>query len=165
MRYDAITNELRIALSLAPIGVPAHAAEFAGRARIRVNGEYFEPCEDGFEANILPLIEDEWTCDLLAYDPKRPDRWWLRLGVGWALGADNAHERLPGEPLAVFRTPASWLAAGGTGVCVLDWTAPAASELLDADLHAEDVALGAKLDRHLSIQIRPRVFVPGRVAA
>lgn len=61
--------------------------------------------------------------DIVAWQPRRPDIWWLRLGVATILGADAidaSHWR--GEPVVLHETPEDWVRARGEGAVILDWS-------------------------------------------
>ena len=62
------------------------------------------------------------------------------------------------EPIRVYRHALNWLAAGGDGVCVLDWT-QAAPQLRPYILVAEDPCHGAQVERGLLRAEKPRVRV------
>ena len=127
----------------------------------------------GREALILPVFDTipglvgaraerhvEELRDLVAVDLDRPDRWWLRRGKALVLGAallEIASQEH--EPLMVFRSPLSWLKAGGAGIVVLDWSW-VSELLLGFELTAEDLALGNRLVAAL----KPNVWVPEAAA-
>ena len=126
----------------------------------------FKFAEDGLTAIILPAYDTipglvdartarhvEELRDLVAVDVDHPDRFWRRLGEAVVLG--NAFLEIAGqecEPLPVFKTPMSWLRAAGAGICILDWDY-ARDLLLDHELIAEDLALGAALEDALKPDI------------
>src|SRR5579864_5617146 len=96
-----------------------------GAARISVQGNTYEPTDDGGRAFILPVSpvpEDEaifehWEpCDLLAFHLKRPERWATRLGS--PILNPEAIERAAWfkTALSVWRSPLSWLRAQGDGI-------------------------------------------------
>ena len=67
----------------------------------------------------------------------------------------NAYLEIAGEtrvPVPVFRNPLSWLQSGGNGVVVLDWDWTR-DLLLDHELVAEDLDLGAALEEALEPHI------------
>ena len=106
------------------------------------------------EAHVVDLV------DLVAVDLDHPDRFWRRRGHAVVLG--NVFPEIAGqelEPVPVFRTPLSWLRSGGAGICVLDWDY-VRDLLLDHELVAEDLALGAELDAEL----RPHIWIRGAAA-
>lgn len=81
---------------------------------------------------VTPVVSNGDIADLCAWRPLDPARWWMRTGSGWALGADSldAHGGWS-STLDLFATPAEWLAAGGDGVCILDWSAPELRQLAE----------------------------------
>jgi hypothetical protein len=56
-------------------------------------------------------------CDVIAWHPRRPERWRFLTGAGEMLGSIWLHVGKP--KLRVFATPLDWLRAGGDGVCLL----------------------------------------------
>ena len=67
----------------------------------------------------------------------------------------NAYLEIAGEtcaPVPVFSNPMSWLRAAGAGICILDWDY-ARDLLLDHELIAEDLGLGAALEDALEPHI------------
>jgi hypothetical protein len=77
--------------------------------------------------------------DILAFDPRKPDHWWLRRGEAVLLGAGALDRLWLGAELQVRRNPLSWLLNSATGCVVLDW--PRAGDRLRsvATLLAEDI--------------------------
>ncbi len=71
----------------------------------------------------------------------------LEVGLRDRLGAGDE-----GAPVTVFKTPMSWLKAGGAGICILDWEW-ARDLLLDHELVAEDIELGNRLEAALKPEI------------
>ncbi len=64
--------------------------------------------------------------DLVAFDPRNPQRWLRRLGTATWLGEWEVDSRKMGalatiEPLPLYPTPLDWLHGGGAGACLLDW--------------------------------------------
>lgn len=106
-----------------------------GRARVTYSrdGDLFDLAEGAGEtAIILPVTEDGVVTDLVAFDPRTPDRWALRCGDGLMLGWDqwhaNAHATVTGggwreDPaVRLFANPLQWMRGGGEGLCLLAWT-------------------------------------------
>lgn len=88
-------------------------------------GRFYQPVDDGAPAIIVPVLDAEELVDLLAFDPRRPERWWLRIGAVPLLGGDELAYLLLGpklfaEPLWVHRTPLNWLRNSCHGVVILD---------------------------------------------
>ena len=129
-----------------------------GVARIVTStDELFEFHDEGDPAIIVVEGEPEvpgWAevDDLIAFKPGKPGDWWLRRGAVKVLGAYNIAPKAPPlsgqeRPLTIHETPLSWLRAGATGICVLDWTFKPASTLLGAgNLEAESARLKALLE-------------------
>ena len=144
------------------LGVPPAAIIMCGTARIQPDdGDLYQPDDDGFEAWIIPCIEDGETIDLLALTTD-PVRWWLRLGVAAYLGGDALADTMMDESERVFRTPLAWLRAGAPadGLVVLDHDI-ARRELAYHHVVAEDLDHGLELDRLLAIPAhRPQIRVP-----
>ncbi|WP_126174359.1 hypothetical protein [Altericroceibacterium xinjiangense] len=147
----------------------------AGMAHIRtLPNALWEPDDAGTAAMILPVcrwtvfdafgieIETPELVDLIAFRTSSPASWLWRTGTGWALGEDQLI--FPnGDPLLLVSTPLEWLRAGGTAVCLLDWSAssPAWAHLLTSgELLTDTPHLAARIDRALRQSIRlPRVEV------
>ncbi len=126
----------------------------------------FEFTENGLTALIIPLYDTipgnldanaerhlEHLIDLVAVDLDHPDRYWRRRGEALVLG--NAYLEIAGqerEVVPVFKNPLTWLQAGGAGVMVLNWNY-ARDLLLDHELIAEDLELGAQLEDALKPDI------------
>ena len=73
--------------------------------------------------------------DIVAFDPEKPDEWFLRTGNAWALGMDaiaEARDNWTGNRIFLSATPLDWLRAGMRGACVIDWTLDAVTTLRDA---------------------------------
>lgn len=83
-------------------------------------GGVYQPVDDGRPAIIVPVFDAYELIDLLAFDPRKPEQWWLRVGAVPLLGSDALGEQLLGKPLRVFKTPLAWLLAGLDGVVILD---------------------------------------------
>lgn len=97
----------------------ADTAPCCGLARIQITGKFFEPHDAGEYAVIVPIMEGDEMVDLLAFNPRRPEKWWCRIGSERLLGSTD--NQLLGKPLHVFRTPLNWLRAGCDGVVPLDF--------------------------------------------
>lgn len=100
-----------------------------GVANVRMLlGGLYEPDPDGDPAVIMPVCTDDrelgdsGIIDLITWRTSNPDRWFWRIGTGWALGTDL----LDGEsPVKVVARPIDWLSEAGNALCILDWAAPA----------------------------------------
>ena len=128
----------------------------------------FEFTEDGLTALVIPCYDTipgnldanaaahvEHLVDLVAVDLDHPERCWRRRGDAVVLG--NAYLEIAGQecqPITVFKTPLSWLRAGGAGICILDWDY-ARDLLLDHELIAEDLDLGVALEGAL----KPTIWI------
>ena len=112
------------------------AVGFIGLERIRPCGRMYEPAEDGLLALVVP-VSDVWPIssfegeptvyDLVAFDPRNPNQWWLRTGYAAALNAvalDISSRTIwasdADPPLRLFRNPLSWLRNECNGVVILD---------------------------------------------
>jgi hypothetical protein len=127
----ALTPEHR--LELIEHGVPADLIGrylLIGAARVRVSAGLYEPVEDGGAAYITPVLVDNpltpeaegpqgcargggYLVDLVAWHPRRPSRWALRVGSATWLGAIEPQYMDP-DPVAVRRSPLAWLQADAT---------------------------------------------------
>ena len=169
-------------LQFAAANIPREAFEWTGPLGllpIDSNGPFFEPCENGPMALILPIFESPyWSnecvagplIDFVALRPDEPKRFWLRNGTGKILGRwnlDNARKSyslwpLPGDepepPLPVYRSPWSWLRAGCRGICSLHetWTSVLVADV--ALIEAEDMALAVQLAKQFR-RNGPRILV------
>ncbi len=133
----------------------------------------FEFTENGRSVAVLPVYDSAtpaWSplehrfdglLDLIAFDPARPDCWWLRRGQALLLGSIYVGLAIEADlALPIFANPMSWMKANAEGVVVLDWKV-APSLLLDAgEFLAEDVELGNRLDTAL----KPEIWVMGAAA-
>ena len=125
-------------------------------------GGQFEFAEDGCPAVIVPAYDTvpglldanperhmEHLVDLIAVETDCPSRGWLRRGEALILGSAYLDITVQeDEPLPVFRSPLSWLRAGGAGIVVLNW-GWVPDLLLGFDLIAEDLELGERLNAAL----------------
>lgn len=162
----ALTAEHRV--ELLEHGVPADLIgrySLIGAARIRINAGLYDPVPDGRPAFITPALidnpltpeaADPLACarvtgdlvDLVAWHPRHPSRWALRVGSATWLGATEPQYMEP-DPVAVRRSPLSWLRADCDGLVILS-TEPAEAYRLLSSLHAiiaEDAQHVAELRR------------------
>ena len=133
----------------------------------------FEFTEDGLTAAVIPAYDTiagnldanperhvEHLVDLIAVDVDHRTQFWRRCGKALVLG--DAYLEIAGQegaPITVFKTPMSWLKAGGAGICILDWDW-ARDLLLDHELIAEDFDLGNQLEAAL----KPDIWIRGAAA-
>ena len=92
-----------------------------GEIEIDAGGRLYQPIDGGLPAIVVPVMDGFELIDLLAFDPRAPDRWRLRLGAAALLGSDALDNQLLGKPLNIYRTPLAWLRAGLDGVVILDF--------------------------------------------
>ena len=140
-------------------GVPAKITPFCGVSLIRTAGTFYKPDPDGNPAIIVPAMDGGGLVDLVAFDPRRPGRWHVRLGACPLLGIDNMGLWL--EPLRLWRSPLGYLRAKLQGAVVLTW--PAALPLLAccSEIIAEDVPHGREVRKELSRRnALPKISVP-----
>ncbi|MBF0251897.1 MAG: hypothetical protein HQL35_14845, partial [Alphaproteobacteria bacterium] len=104
--------------------------------------------------------------ELVAFDPRDPGRWWLRLGgERWGpvwLGQDAVDwARAEGAPLTLYATPLDWLRAGCRGAVLLDAGGDLFADLFDgiARIRVPDVAFAAKV--YALLRVKP----PGEARA
>ena len=113
---------------------------------IKTNGNgLFAFCRHGEPAIVADVIDSEGDpADLVAWQPERPGRWWLRFGDCAVLGGHNlALASWYGDSIHLHGTPQDFFRAGQRGCCVLLWDAP-----LD-DLFAGAVAVDVDgVDHH-----------------
>ena len=155
---------------LAPLrlryGIPVMAImERVGVARVRVEGDAYEPDADGFEALVVASFTDpprrpdgRWRApneiiDIIAFNPAEPGRWWSRCGIVAALGEESVSD-FSDDPVRVWRNPLAWLRAGATGICPVS---PDPAAVRDALLRLpgitvaeEDADQGREIERLLA---------------
>lgn len=88
-------------------------------------GRFYQPFVGGVPAIVVPVLDAEELVDILAFDPRRPHRWWLRTGATKFLGGDELADLLLGprlftDPICVHRTPLNWLRNSCRGVVILN---------------------------------------------
>ena len=111
-----------------------------GSALVETVGDYWAPCPSGRPMLLLPVYESPHKLgdltDVIAFEPSRPMRWFVRTGGARALGSwtiDVTRSatpmwKLPGdEPpaLRIYRHPINWLRASCAGAVILhpSWSA------------------------------------------
>jgi len=196
MKTTALTAEMRQAFAdlqpadireLAGHGVPAvliDAFQMAGVARVRVEGELYVPDAAGSAAVITPVLLENprgpESCrpdvyeflgnlvDLIAWDPRVPQRWALRTGNATWLGCIPPQYCDP-APVRVWRSPLNWFRAGCSGLVILGRERAELHRLLvgcSGGIIAEDLQHRAELVRALE---RPwpatRVYVDSPAGA
>jgi len=146
------------------VGGPAYvAAGLVGLARVELAGETYQPTPGGELVYVQPVVEDDELIDLCGWLADHPDRWALRLGVGFALGEDAIRAAMwpSAGPLPLHRTPLDWLRADCTGACILR-PADAWRELADFEaVVAENIDHGRAVEKMLTPPRwpRPKVLV------
>lgn len=77
--------------------------------------------EGGVDAILLPVYDRQLVnvIDIVAFQPSKPGKWWLRSGVGEMLGWDIEEKRTYREPLCVHATPLEWVLSDMEGCCPL----------------------------------------------
>lgn len=119
-------------------------------------GGLYQPGE-GAAHICQPVTSGGVLVDLVIWRAARPDRWWLRVGNGWALNGDDldAIFRWGGPPPLLHLTPLDWLRAGGDGSVILDWDAPELPRLrLHSAIECAAPALRGELHKALVASIR-----------
>ncbi len=102
---------------------------------------------------MMPVVEQGFILDIVAWRSNAPRDWALRCGAGWALGADLLLSHWDDTPLNVVATPLDWFKAGGAALCVLDWGATEIDRICGvAAIHAEP----PMADRLTHVLSRPR---------
>jgi hypothetical protein len=112
-----------------------HGAGDLGVAQVTVTSAGWEPA--GPDRRLLLAVRrDGELIDAAALASHSRNEWALCTGDGWALGMDlidDVHRALAAEQkrlrLRLYGTPFDWLAGGGDGLCVLDWSQSALMEL------------------------------------
>jgi hypothetical protein len=119
-----------------------NAAEAVGLSLIgvakaeRLRRDLWSPAEDGVALLTVAVVEGAAVTDIVAFDPRTPEKWFMRKGQAWALGFDAIEEaRGSFDPAArtldLHETPLDWLRAGMAGTCVVSWTPEARASILD----------------------------------
>lgn len=123
--------------------------------------DIWTPIETGKTMIATPLEEEGQIVDLIAFDIKCPDIWYLRTGAGWALGSEAITAAVQGwgaadQRLELHATPLDWLRAGCTGTCVTQWTPESRAAIRSVE--AIDVA-SPKFARALRLELTrpPRI--------
>ncbi|GEO81956.1 hypothetical protein [Pararhodospirillum oryzae] len=144
------------------------------RARLDRDGSWV-PTAEGTTVLVLPacplaaLDDPIWPSadvgDLVAFDPRDPERWWTRLGCPLLNEEAQARAALCREPLVVHPTPLAWMQAAGAGVVVLDWSRPLSVWMAGPpSLIAPTLDLAERLDRALNRPPpRARIELPAHV--
>lgn len=131
-----------------------------GVARVRAQGDTYEPDADGVEAVLIasfaapPRLSDgRWRApnpvvDLIAFRPAEPARWWSRCGIVAALGEEMIGD-FSDDPVPVWRDPLAWLRSGAAGICPVSPDPAAVRDVLLRlpGIVAEDVAHGREIER------------------
>lgn len=138
---------------------PPTILDWLGIARVRVEGDHYEPDDDGMEMVLVTALEapprlpdGRWRClnpiiDLVAIRPADPGRWWTRCGVVVALGGESLSS-FDDAPVPVWRTPLRWLQLGAAGICPVAEPAAVRDVLLRLPgIVAESVDHGRELER------------------
>jgi hypothetical protein len=150
------------ALGVAPATVAELGRDFPsfGVATIEMRRDTYAP-GPGPAAFVHPVVADGAIVDLLAWRSLQPERWWLRLGVAWALGIDNLTRHDLAEPLRIADTPLNWLRGGARGICIVDYDSPEIRSLQSVDaIEVDNGKFGELLLREISRPARvPRVVV------
>jgi hypothetical protein len=90
----------------------------------RVGGFVLAP--DG-EPSIVGEVRDAYgdIADFVAWQPEKPERWWLRHGDIAVLGGHAlAVAAFHGDRIRLYGTPQDWFRTRQRGVCILLWDAP-----------------------------------------
>jgi len=167
MTHGRYQNQMAAA-DVSPVAIYGTAPRLHGHfgpARVRFHGDLYEPDPDGKEVFLIGVSEhpDELIIDIVAFQPSKPNKWWLRLGNAVVLGLHDARLALFEEkPVFVHATPLDWLRNDCRGCVVLDWKADLLSYLPGDRILATDHATTGRLEqafrRHIHI---PQVRVLG----
>ena len=154
-------DPLRLRYGIPPMTI----MERVGVARVRVEGDHYEPADDGVEVVVVAAFEGpprlpdgRWRApnqivDLVVFRPAEPTRWWSRCGIVAALGEEMLSD-FSDDPVQVWRNPLAWLRAGAVGVCPVS-RAPAAVRVVVVRLPGitvaeEDADQGREIERLLA---------------
>ncbi len=105
------------------------------------------PLYDGPIPSIYWPVNEPVLCDLIAWRPKEPEKWYYLtgdypafLGRIWAEEATFIH-----DTLNLFSTPLNWLRSDGNGSVVLDWSLARPDFLQMGGIVAESMSLGERV--------------------
>ena len=135
------------------------------RARVTIGKSGLFDLGEGEPALLIAVREGGAVIDVCAVQSARPDEWALLRGDGAVLGHEALMRCVLGidAALPVFGTPLAWLVAGGTGICVLDWSATVLGQLRGlgpkVTLQCEDARAAEVLGRALAWDGLPKVVV------
>ncbi len=144
-----------------------------GTAEMRIKGGLYEPAPDGAPAYVTPVLVGDPVSpeipdplvyarhfgdivDLVAWHPRHPGHWALRVGAATWLGCIEP-QYLDPDPVAIRRAPLAWLRAGCDGLVILSSEPADAYRLLSGchEIIAENQQHAAEL-RKLVRQPWPR---------
>lgn len=151
-----------------------------GIIRMRITSGLWEPEQDGRPAFVTPvLIADPVSpetphplvyarhlgdvVDLVAWHPRHPEHWALRVGTATWLGCIEPQYLAP-DPVAIRRSPFSWLRARCDGLAILSSDPADAYRLLSGcyEIVAEDNQHAIELRKLVR---RPWPLPPIKIAA
>lgn len=134
-----------------------------GAAPVRPVGDNLFEIDDGGRWAVLQPVEDQsgTMVDVIAWDPAEPERCRLLTGEGEALGLIELDLLGEGETIICYGTPASWLRAGGRGLCLLTNDQLAVQRILSGErrVGAETPELIRSIRRCLRYRPMPELFV------
>ncbi|SES08266.1 hypothetical protein [Sphingobium sp. YR768] len=167
MRAMAGTVTFRHVEILRGMGVPVPsllARDLIGVTKVETDSrDFWQPCPTGKTMVVTPLFEVGQTVDLIVFDLKAPDIWYLRTGRGWALGAAHIEDIFRNIGWAetqqwvdLCATPLDWLRGGAAGACVTQWTDEARRTLR---MHQQVQVTSPKFARALRLELTrpPRI--------
>ena len=134
-----------------------------GAAPVRPVGDRLFEIDDAGAWAVVQPVEDEsgTVVDMIAWHPAEPERCRLLTGEGEALGLIELELLREGETIICYSSPASWLRAGGRGLCLLtsDWLA--VQRILNGErgVGAQTPELISWIGRCLRYRPMPELFV------
>jgi hypothetical protein len=150
-----------------------YSPQFGRAAILAEPSGYYQPAESGTSRPTLDsailAVADRYgaICDLVAWQPSDPYRWWVRTGSMPVLGeAEIDRAGCLDAPLLLLGTPHDWLLNHGKGgywpaATVLDWSADPRTFFNGVRIMADGEAVARQLeaaqrrhDRPLDIQVR-----------
>jgi hypothetical protein len=114
------------------------------------------------------LSDDGEMIDLVAWCANDPEKWWLRIGNGWAHGETAiANAKFYWKSLKLYSTPLAWLQSGCHGGCILDERTAQLYLVGLAEIVAEDIEHGVHLRKLLAPPAPPvpRIVIPASILA
>jgi len=121
---------------------PASVIHKAAAASVSLVGGFngcgvFTPEDGNFDVMLYPVTYNGEVFNVVAWEPQKPKKWYLRVCDDSILGMTNVYEaRTFRKPLRVFDNPMEYIMAGEKGCCPL--TTDACLELIGLEIECSD---------------------------